>query len=118
MVIKVLAIGDIGNIVRTLTKFTKKSKIHSNVSITGPVIIGKNCQINSGVTIGPNTSIGDNSIVNNGNIENSIIMENCDIDSKIKIKNSIISKNSKIIQNSESNGEKIFLLGEGSKISL
>ena len=28
MVIKVLAIGDIGNIVRTLTKFTKKSKIH------------------------------------------------------------------------------------------
>ena len=96
----------------------KNSKIHSNVSITGPVIIGKNCQINSGVTIGPNTSIGDNSIVNNGNIENSIIMENCEIDSKIKIKNSIISKNSKIIQNSESNGEKIFLLGEGSKISL
>ena len=45
-------------------------------------------------------------------------MENCEIDSKIKIKNSIISKNSKIIQNSESNGEKIFLLGEGSKISL
>jgi len=96
----------------------KNSKIHSNVSITGPVIIGKNCQINSGVIIGPNTSIGDNSIVNNGNIENSIIMENCEIDSKIKIKNSIISKNSKIIQNSESNGEKIFLLGEGSKISL
>jgi len=96
----------------------KNSKIHSNVSITGPVIIGKNCQINSGVTIGPNTSIGDNSIVNNGNIENSIIMENCEIDSKIKIKNSIISKNSKIIQNSESNSEKIFLLGEGSKISL
>ena len=28
MVIKVLAIGDIGNIVRTLRKFTKKSKIH------------------------------------------------------------------------------------------
>jgi len=28
LVIKVLAIGDIGNIVRTLTKFTKKSKIH------------------------------------------------------------------------------------------
>ena len=96
----------------------KNSKIHSNVSITGPVIIGKNCQINSGVIIGPNTSIGDNSIVNNGNIENSIIMENCEIDSKIKIKNSIISKNSKIIQNSESNSEKIFLLGEGSKISL
>ncbi|MBL76699.1 MAG: glucose-1-phosphate thymidylyltransferase [Chloroflexi bacterium] len=96
----------------------KNSKIHSNVSITGPVIIGKNCQINSGVIIGPNTSIGDNSILNNGNIENSIIMENCEIDSKIKIKNSIISKNSKIIQSSESNGEKIFLLGEGSKISL
>ena len=96
----------------------ENSKIKSNVSITGPVIIGKNCEINSGVIIGPNTSIGDNSIINNGNIENSIIMENCEINSKIKIKNSIISKNSKIIQNDESTDDKIFLLGEGSKISL
>ncbi len=94
------------------------SKINSNVSITGPVIIGEKCEINSGVVIGPNTSIGDNSIISSGNIENSIIMNNCEIDSKIKIKNSIISKNSKIIQNNESDEEKIFLLGEGSKISL
>ena len=94
------------------------SKINSDVSITGPVIIGKKCEINSGVIIGPNTSIGDNSIISNGNIENSIIMENCEINSKIKIKNSIISRNSKIIQNNESDEEKIFLLGEGSKISL
>ena len=96
----------------------KNSIIEENVSIQGPVIIGENCKINSGVIIGPNTSIGNNSVINHGNIENSIIMENCEIDSKVKIRHSIISKNSKIIQSVKSTDEKIFLLGEGTKIYL
>ena len=96
----------------------KNSIIEENVSIRGPVIIGENCKINSGVIIGPNTSIGDNSVINQGNIENSIIMENCEIDSMAKIRDSIISNNSKIIQSDKSSGEKIFLLGEGTKIYL
>ena len=28
MVLKILAIGDVGNYIKTLSKFTKKSKIH------------------------------------------------------------------------------------------
>ena len=96
----------------------KNSIIDKNVTIKGPVIIGENCKINSGVIIGPNTSIGDNSVINQGNIENSIIMENCEIDSMAKIRDSIISNNSKIIQSDKSSGEKIFLLGEGTKIYL
>ena len=96
----------------------KNSRIESNVSIRGPVLIGENCIINSGVTIGPNTSIGDNSEISNCSIENTILMKNCKIDLQGKIKNSIISNNSEIIQGKISNEEKIFLLGEGTKISL
>tara|TARA_B100000029_G_scaffold499944_1_gene570988 strand:+ start:1068 stop:2135 length:1068 start_codon:yes stop_codon:yes gene_type:complete len=96
----------------------KNSIIEENTVLHGPIIIGENCKICSGVTIGPNTSIGNNSIINQGNIENSIIMENCEIDCNVKIHNSIISTNSKISQSNKNNDQKIFLLGEGTKIYL
>ena len=91
--------------------------IESNVKINGLVTIGDNCRILSGSSIGPNVSIGDNSTIYASGIENSIIMKNCKINSNVEIKNSIIANNSEIIDNS-SGEEKIFLLGEGSKISL
>ena len=99
------------------------TRIDSDVKIIGPVIIGKNCQIRkstSDVTqniVGPNVSIGDNSIVSVSSIENSIIMENCIIDTTAKIRNSIVANNSEI-KDSGINDYKIFMLGEGSKISL
>ena len=43
-------------------------------------------------------------------------MENCKIDSNMTIQNSIISNNSEIISNNKLNNEKVFLLGEGTKI--
>ena len=118
--IKEYSHGRIGDNVQISGKVLtgKNSIIEQNVTISGPVIIGENCKINSGVIIGPNTSIGNNSIINQGNIENSIIMENCEIDSISKIRDSIISNNSKIIQSDKSTDEKIFLLGEGTKIYL
>ena len=91
--------------------------IESNVKINGLVTIGDNCHILSGSSIGPNVSIGDNTTIYASGIENSIIMKNCKINSNVEIKNSIIANNSEIIDNS-SGEEKIFLLGEGSKISL
>ena len=92
------------------------SVIKSGAKIKGPVIIGKNCIIDSGTYIGPNTSIGDNSKISKCQIESSIIMSGCNIDCNIKINNSIISLNSEILQADKPH--KIFLLGEGSKISL
>ena len=92
------------------------TKIESNVKITGPVIIGKNCHVLSDSSIGPNVSIGDNTIISASSVENSIIMKNCKIESSIEIKDSIIANNSEIKDNM--NTKKIFLLGEGSKISL
>jgi glucose-1-phosphate thymidylyltransferase len=92
--------------------------IKSGARIVGPVIIGKNCVVGSDSYIGPNTSVGDNSNLAKCNIEDSIIMAGCIIDCDIKIRQSIISNNSEIIFKKENKDNKIFLLGEGSKISL
>ena len=94
------------------------SQIKSGATLIGPVIIGKNCIIDSGTRVGPNTSIGNNSKIRGCDIENSIIMSDCEIDCDIKIRNSIISYNSKIKYQKKQNSEKIFLLGEGTKITL
>tara|TARA_Y100001936_G_scaffold202941_1_gene205744 strand:+ start:1294 stop:2325 length:1032 start_codon:yes stop_codon:yes gene_type:complete len=90
--------------------------IESNVKINGPVVIGRNCNISSGSSIGPNVSVGNNTTIAVSNIENSIVMENCKINSSAEIKNSIIANNSHIKDNEGT--KKIFLLGEGSKVSL
>jgi len=87
-----------------------------DVTIKGPVIIGANCKILAKSTIGPNVSIGDGSSISISLIKDSIIMQNCKINSVAEIKNSIIANNSEI--KDDLGNEKIFLLGEGSKISL
>ena len=92
--------------------------IKKGSKISGPVIIGKNCIIECDTRIGPNTSIGDDSRLSKCDVENSIIMSSCTIDCNMKIRNSIISHNSQIIYNKENEDNKIFLIGEGSKISL
>ena len=91
--------------------------LQKNVKIKGPVIVGNNCKILTESVIGPNVSIRDNTTISIPNIENSIIMQKCNINSKTKIKDSIISNNSEILDDSL-NDDKVFLLGEGSKISL
>ena len=93
----------------------KGTKILGNSQIKGPAILGENCIIDN-VHIGPNTSIGNNSQLQNCIIENSIIMEDCKIDCPIKIHTSIISNNSQISIKKSENENKIFLLGEGTRI--
>jgi len=95
----------------------KGTKILGNSQIMGPVIVGENCILDN-VCIGPNSSIGNNSQITNSDIQNSIVMSDCIINTSIKIRNSIISSNSKIEFKNNSHDEKIFLLGEGTKIFL
>jgi len=84
-----------------------------------PSIIGKNCKIDESASIGPNVSIGDNTIISSDVvIENSIIMSDCKIDGGLNIKDSIISANCHLHGNNKDKTKKIFLLGEGTKISL
>jgi len=92
--------------------------IKKNCKIVGPAIIGKNCIISNCAYIGSNSSIGNNSKLSNCEIKNSIIMSNCEIDCATKIKNSIIASNSRISQKESEDNEKIFLLGEGTQITL
>ena len=91
--------------------------IKNGSRIVGPVIIGKECIIGPDTHIGPNISIGDNSKLSRCDIKNSIIMPGCNIDGDFKIRDSIIAFNSEIVKtdNADSN---VFLLGEGTKISL
>jgi glucose-1-phosphate thymidylyltransferase len=91
----------------------------SNSNWITPSIIGKNCKIDESARIGPNASIGDNTIISSDVvIENSIIMSDCKIDGRLNIKDSIISANCYLHGNNKDKTKKIFLLGEGTKISL
>ena len=97
----------------------KSTKMESDGCVLKPSIVGKNCKIGKGARIGPNTSIGDNTTISsNVVIENSIIMSNCKIDGKLNIKDSIISANCDLRGNDKDETKKIFLLGEGTKITL
>ena len=95
----------------------EETVIKNGSRIVGPIIIGKKCIIGPNAHIGPNISIGDNSKLSRCDIENSIIMSGCSIDGNFKIRDSIIAFNSEIVKtdNTDSN---VFLLGEGTKISL
>ena len=99
------------------TMIGKGTIIKKDSTIIGPVILGENCIIGPNVHIGPNISIGNNSKLSECSVRNSIIMSDCNIDGKFKIENSIIALNSNIVKinNTEKN---VFLLGEGTKISL
>lgn len=92
------------------------TEITKNTNLIGPVIIGKNCIIQSS-KIGPNTSIGDNCKLIDCDVSESIIMSDCTINGKMRIRYSIIAANSNILLENN-HDEKIFLLGEGTKIIL
>jgi len=97
----------------------ESTNMEKNTIIERPSIIGKNCKIENGAKIGPNASIGDNTIISkNVIIKNSIIMSNCKIDGGLNIQDSIISTNCVLHGNGKDQTKKIFLLGEGTKITL
>jgi len=97
----------------------ESSRISNNCPWIEPCIIGKNCKIDESAQIGPNASIGDNTIISsNVVIENSIIMPGCKIDGGLNIKDSIISANCHLHGNNKDKTKKVFLLGEGTKITL
>jgi len=97
----------------------ESSMILGGLPLRNPSIIGKNCKIDEAARIGPNASIGDDTIISSDVvIENSIIMSGCKIDGGLNIKDSIISANCHLHGNNKDKTKKVFLLGEGTKITL
>ena len=71
----------------------KNTRISSGTYIVGPVIIGDNCEIGPYSCIFPSASIGDHSIIKPFTvIENSVIMEEARIESHSIISNSILCR--------------------------
>ncbi len=98
---------------------SKRVLVVGDLPLRRPSMIGKNCKIDKSAQIGPNVSIGDNTIISSDVVtENSIIMSGCKIDGGLNIKDSIISANCHLHGNNKDKTKKVFLLGEGTKISL
>jgi glucose-1-phosphate thymidylyltransferase len=71
----------------------EKTIIHSNTYISGPVVIGKGCDIGPNVCIFPATSIADNVVISPfSEIRNSVVGEDVYISSGASIQDSVIDK--------------------------
>lgn len=69
----------------------KETKIDKTAQITGPCLIGKKCQIEKNVCLGPGTTIGDYSVIKEGAIlNNCILWNNVCIDKNVELKNCIL----------------------------
>lgn len=75
----------------------RQTKIHPDVKIVSPSLIGSRCNIHSGTIIGGGTIIGDNVIVDREVlIEGSVILGNTYVGSHTEIRDSVIRKNAMI----------------------
>ena len=71
--------------------------VHANVCIQGPVLIGKNVEIQSGALIRPGTIIGDNSVVGHGSeVKNAIMQNKAKVASLVFVGDTILGKSARI----------------------
>jgi NDP-sugar pyrophosphorylase family protein len=73
------------------------TKIHANVTIQGPVMIGKNVEIQSGALIRPGSIIGDNCVVGHcSEVKNSILRNKAKVASLAFVGDTILGKSTRI----------------------
>jgi glucose-1-phosphate thymidylyltransferase len=78
------------------------SRITGEVTVRGPVIVGRNCAIGPNVFLGPYTSIDDECVVRDSEIENSIVMRGSRIEVHKRIVDSLIGSHSTVLNGDES----------------
>ncbi len=76
------------------------TKIHSGVTLIGPVIIGENCVL-SNCTIGPHVTIGPGTTIVNATIKNSMILDGAEVSTRATVANSMIGKKAIIREKTE-----------------
>jgi NDP-sugar pyrophosphorylase family protein len=101
--------GEIGFKAAEEIFFEKDSVIKfSNITITGPVLIGKGTLIEQGSKIGPHVFIGcDCEIGTNTTIKNSLFMDNCRIESECILSNIVSAEEVLIGKNSQLQPKKV-----------
>ena len=73
------------------------TKIHSNVTIQGPVLIGKNVEIQSGALIRPGSIIGDGCVVGHcSEIKHAIMQNKSKVASLAFVGDAILGKSTRI----------------------
>lgn len=73
------------------------TKIHANVTIQGPVLIGKNVEIQSGALIRPGTIIGDNCVVGHASeVKHAILQNKAKVASLAFVGDTILGKSARI----------------------
>ena len=73
------------------------TKIGEGVKMTGPCLIGKRCQIESGVHMGAFTAIGNHSVIlRNSVLKNCILWNNVYVDKNVELRNCIIGKSAHV----------------------
>lgn len=98
------------------------TKIHSNVTIQGPVLIGKNVEIQSGALIRPGTIIGDGACVGHSSeVKHAILQNKCKVASLAFVGDSILGKSTRIgsgtiVANRRFDQKNITIRVEGEKI--
>ncbi len=98
------------------------TKIHSNVTIQGPVLIGKNVEIQSGALIRPGTIIGDGACVGHSSeVKHAILQNKSKVASLAFVGDSILGKSTRIgsgtiIANRRFDQKNITIKIEGEKI--
>lgn len=70
---------------------TQRSSLPTDVTLTGPVVLGEGCQIEPGVQIGPHAVIGDRVVLAKGTrVENSVVLSFSQVSEKSHLKDSVI----------------------------
>lgn len=93
------------------------SRIASDVTIIGPVIIGENCVLEH-CHLGPHVTIGSGVEIRNATIEKSIIFEHSVIDTDLHIKDSMIGKHVRLIKKVCEEKGRMLIIGDKTVVEM
>ena len=106
-----------GSDIRGRVQIGKGTIIQKHSTVKGPVIIGKNCQIENSY-IGPYTSIGDHCHLVGVELEDSVLLDGVVLQESGRIVDSLIGRNVKIVKKNGFPKGNRFVIGDHSEVYL